>query len=102
MSLAKKIWEPATIHHVTLEWLRAERGTNLASLLAQLPQELLAPGLAAFLDQPDLNNADENRARLRLLYMIRSPFVGEIPPDTAWFQVKSLTNDDLSELYIVN
>jgi hypothetical protein len=102
MSLAEKIWEHATIHDVALEWLRAERGTNLASVLAQFPRELLASGLATLLDRPDLSNADENRARLRLLYMIQSLFVIEIPPDTAWFRVKNLTDDDLSELYIVN
>jgi hypothetical protein len=34
--------------------------------------------------------------------MIRNVFVVEIPPDTEWYEVKSLTDTELSELHVVN
>lgn len=102
MSLVDKTWERVTIHHAVLEWLRAERFTNLTRLFAQLPPEVWLSGLTALLDNANLNNADQNRARLRLLYMFRNVFVLEIPPDTEWFLVSNLMDDELSELHVVN
>jgi hypothetical protein len=102
MSLGEKQWEPTTIHQVVLEWLRAERHTNVAALLGQLPNEVWQHGIANLLDRANLNDADENRARLRLLYMFRNIFVLEIPPDTEWYVVRNLTDNELGELRAVN
>lgn len=102
MSLAQKNWNAVSIHRIVLAWLRAERATHLARQLAAFPVQVLAPAIAALLDNADLNDSDENRARLRLLYLIRSMFVVEIPPDTVWYEVQNMTHDDLGELHAVN
>jgi hypothetical protein len=102
MTLATKTWRRVSVHRVVLAWLRAERHTGVAKVLAQLPPPLCTPGLSKLLDQPRLDDAEENRARLRLLYMMRNVFVVEIPPDTEWYEVHSLTDDDLDELHVVN
>lgn len=102
MALAAMEWTRVSMHKVILAWLRAERGTNVARLLSQLPTAVWAPGLSNLLDQVNLNDPEEDRARLRLLYMIRNIFVVEIPPDTAWYEVHSLTDNELAELHVVN
>jgi hypothetical protein len=85
MSLDAKQWTRVSMHHVVLAWLRSERDTNIQRILAQLPALLWAPGLSQLLDHANLNDSEENRARLRLLYLIRNIFVLEIPPDTKWY-----------------
>jgi len=101
MSLAQKEWSPISIHDVVLAWLRAERHT-VKSRLAQLPEPLWTAGLAALLDRAELSDAEGNRARLRLLYMYRIVFMVEIPPDTNWYEVRTLTDQELKELHVVN
>jgi mono/diheme cytochrome c family protein len=71
MTLATKTWSRVSIHRVVLSWLRAERHTGVVKVLAQFPLPLWTPGLSKLLDQPSLDDAEENRARLRLLYMGR-------------------------------
>lgn len=102
MSLAAMNWTPVSMHKVILAWLRAERGTNIAGLLSQLPAAVWSPGLSNLLDHADLSDPEENRARLRLLYMIRNIFVVELPPDTKWYEVHSLTDGELEELRAIN
>jgi hypothetical protein len=97
MSLREKTWTRVSMHEVVLAWLRAERGKgNLAALLQARPD------LLTLLDHGNLNDPDENRKRLRLLYLNRNLFVIEIPPDTNWYEVESLTDVDLAELHAVN
>ena len=50
------------------------------------------------IDNPDLNDPLQNHKRLRLLYLKRAKFIIEIPPDTTWWNVRSLTEDELGEL----
>jgi len=100
--LAAKKWTRVSMHHAVLAWLRAERDTNVPKYLWQFPQLLWGPGLSALLDHANLNDVEENRARLRILYVIRNVFVLEIPPDTEWFEVQSLTDGELTELHVVN
>ena len=103
MGLAEKDWRRASIHQIVLAWLRAERDTHVANLLASLPSDKgKAEKLSRLLDQANINDAEENRARLRLLYLIRSPFVVEIPPDTKWYEVRNLTDSELGELHVAN
>jgi hypothetical protein len=102
MSLSQKEWSAVSIHNVVLAWLRAERPTVMAMAAQRLPEQLWTSGLAALLDQADLNDAEGNRARLRLLSMYRNVFMVEIPPDTEWYEVRSLTDDELQELHVVN
>jgi hypothetical protein len=96
MALAQKTWTPIPVHRVILAWLRAERRTYVAARLAAFPQAVWMPGVAKLLDQADLESADENRARLRLLYLIRNIFFTEIPLDTQWYEVEYLTDSELS------
>jgi hypothetical protein len=102
MSLAQMNWTRVSMHKVVWAWLRAERDTKVARRLSQLPELLWSPGLSKLLDHPDFENPNENRARLRILYMIRSLFVVEIPPDTVWYEVCNLTDSELGELRTVN
>jgi hypothetical protein len=94
MSLAAKEWTGVSIHKIMLAWLRAERSKLTAFVEAEF--------LSRLLDHPDLRNADENRVRLRLFYCIRNAFFVEIPPDTEWYEVCNLTDDDLVELRAIN
>jgi hypothetical protein len=58
-------------------------------------------GLGRVLDNPDLNDPQENHARLRLLYLIKRQLIGEVPPDTQWYLVQNLKDNELSELHIL-
>jgi hypothetical protein len=69
MSLAAMKWAPISMHKVVLAWLRGEPETNMARILLPLPTAVWSPGLLSLLDQPNLDNPEENRARLRLLYI---------------------------------
>jgi hypothetical protein len=90
MALVGKQWTKVSLHKVVLAWLRGERGKPNA----------MAP--AGLLDSADLSSSDENRARLRFFYILRGPYFIELPPDTEWHEVQSLTDAELSELYAVN
>jgi len=102
MSLAQKNWSPASIYKVVWAWLAAERDTRVAGLLSSLPAAVWSSGLSTLLDNPNLDDPEENRATLRLLYMIRNPIIVEIPPDTAWYEVHNLTDSELAELRVIN
>ena len=64
MSLDAKTWTPTSIHYVVLAWLQAERHD-----VAQRVKVDWAP----LLDSPNLNDAGENRERLRVLDYPRAP-----------------------------
>jgi hypothetical protein len=103
MSLAEKDWTRTSLHNVVLAYLRAERQkVESACANSRMPGALWMGALSKILNQPNTNDAEENRTRLRLLYMIRNLFVLEIPPDTEWWKISSLTDNDLEELYVVN
>ena len=95
MSLAGGIWQLVSIHTFALEFLRAERDTFLAQLRAARPNLISDRELVDLLEKADLANPTHNQARLRLLYLMRSIYIGEIPPDTTWYEVHSLTDEDL-------
>jgi hypothetical protein len=84
MTLAAKNWLPISIDEVVLAWQRAERHwfSNDPHSTAHLD---------AFLNSPDLEDADQNRERRRLLDLIREPLLRWIPADTEWYRVDSLT-----------
>jgi hypothetical protein len=88
------------VHHVVRAWLRAERDSYVAQV--QPRTGLSVPEIAALLDNADLGNPDQNRARLRLLYWTRNVFVLEIPPDTEWYEVWNLKHEHTGELLAVN
>jgi hypothetical protein len=89
MALVDKSWTPIGIHEVISEFLRAER-KNFSLYSPWLP----------VMDNPDLNDPLQNHKRLRLLYLKRAKFMIEIPPDTTWWNVQSLTESELSELHV--
>ncbi len=87
MALAEKTWTRISVHEFVLEFLRSEEGR-------------LSPGtLPALLNSPDLSNPSDNHQRLRLLYVIRRWLIGEIPLDTEWYRVDSLTDNELHEIH---
>jgi hypothetical protein len=86
------------MHYVVLKWVRAERSGHLTTAIGSTA----VASVARLLDQPNLDDAQENRARLRLLYLARVRFVVEVPPDTMWYRVENLEHKDLSEVYAVN
>jgi len=102
MSLSDRAWTNASLHDVVLAWVRAEREKLQSEFLYHVPGFISQRYFSILLDNADVSNHIENRDRLRLLYCRRNTFFTEIPPDTIWHKVSSLTNDDLSELYIIN
>jgi hypothetical protein len=100
MTVAEGQWIPVSIHTFALEYLKAERATYLAQLRTLRPELITDADLARLLEKPDLTNPFDNQRRLRLLYAIRGPYIVEIPPDTKWREVSTLTDDDLPNLYV--
>lgn len=84
-------WRRVTVHAVVAEFLRAERHK-----LRWLP-----PTAFALIDQANTGDPAENHARLRYLASIRRQLLGEIPPDTRWYKVHTLTDANLIELHVI-
>ena len=99
MSLAEKTWRRISLHRVVLAWLGAEKDRRLEPLMGHLQEW---PYIVQLLDNADLNDPEQNRQRLRVLYLARHMFVGEISPDTLWYEVSNLTDDDLDDIFAVN
>jgi hypothetical protein len=87
---------PMTVHAVVAEFLRSERDKVLALPPAELPPDALPR-----IDQPNIVDPSENHTRLRCLALIRRWLLGEIPPDTRWYKVYTLTDAELPELYVI-
>lgn len=98
MALKDKKWVRISLHHVVLEWLRSERHNE--SVNGALIRH--ARWVDRLIDYPDLSDPDQNRARLRLLYLIRLPVVSELPPDITWYRVGGMTDDELVELHVIH
>jgi hypothetical protein len=92
MGLSNEIWTPISIHTVVAEFLQGEREKVAGTL---------TPEWARIVDQPDISCPLDNHLRLRLLYRIRLLLLVEVPPDTAWFQVRHMKEDDLSALRVI-
>jgi hypothetical protein len=89
-------WCRVTVHAVVAEFLRSERRTVIALLPAALQ-----PHVLPCIDQPNIVDPSENHTRLRCLALIRRQLLGEIPPDTQWYKVCTLTDAELTELYVI-
>jgi hypothetical protein len=96
MSLADMTWRRISVHHVVAEFLRNEPH-RLALALSPASQARLAPMITS----PNIGDAAENHARLRLLHLVRRQLIGEIPPDTQWHEVRNLTDSELAELHVI-
>jgi hypothetical protein len=90
MALIDKNWTKVSINNVVSEFLRGERDTI----------SRICPPWLPIIDSPNLRDPLENHKRLRLLYIHRANFWIEVPPDTVWHEVHSLTEDELDELYL--
>lgn len=90
MTLAEKQWRLATIHEVVLEYLLAERHKHVQT-----------EWIAQLLDNPDLQDTFQNHRRLHLIYATRRWIMGEIPPDTQWFEVQPITQRDLDQVHAI-
>jgi hypothetical protein len=100
MTMAEREWLPVSIHRIVLEFLKSERDTYLAQMRTAYPGQISDADLAHLLEDADLTNPFDNHRRLRLLYLMRYRYFGEIPPDTKWHEVRTLTDDDLPNLYV--
>jgi hypothetical protein len=94
MSLASQSWRSISIHDVVAEFLLNERYKAAQILLPHSPEHM------AVVDAPDIKDPRENHFRLRLLYYFRCQLMCEIPPDTQWFEVQNLGQEELSELRV--
>ena len=101
MALADKKWEPTTVHDMVAAFLRAERYRFTIERYRQCGYELLRDRDIRLIDHPNLDNPDENHRRLRLLTVIRAPLLGEIPPDTQWYRVSNLQDEDLTNVHAI-
>ncbi|SRR6266436_452459 len=90
MALIHKNWTKVSINNVVSEFLRGERD-RISSIY---------PPWLPIIDSPNLKDPLENHKRLRLLYIYRVNFWIEVPPDTEWYEVHSLTENELDELYM--
>ncbi|MGD8328234.1 MAG: hypothetical protein PVJ49_02280 [Acidobacteriota bacterium] len=91
--LRDQSWNPISIHRVVLNFLRSE---------PHHWQDLLPERLHRVVDDPDLDSGEQNAARWRLLHYYRRYLVGEIPPDTAWYEVRHLEDAHLAELMVIS
>jgi hypothetical protein len=91
VSLASQRWESASIHDVAVEILVADQRK-----LDQFPEPLRQKALSR-----DTSRPADNHFRLRLLHHICGQVVCEIPPDTAWFAVRSLSRRELDEVTVI-
>jgi hypothetical protein len=96
MSLAGMIWKRVTVHDVVAVFLRSEPH-QLAGVLSPASAVRLMPMITS----PNTSDPQENHARLRLLHLIRRALIGEIPPDTRWYEVRNLTDNELPELHVI-
>ena len=85
MALANMIWTRVTVHGMVAEFLRAERNRV---------QQSIPSADITLIDSPDISDPQTNHTRLRYLHLIRSRLIGEIPPDTRWYEVRNLTDRD--------
>lgn len=93
MTLASQSWSPVSINDVVAAFLRAERD----KLPGPLTQEW-----TGFVDGPDISDPVQNHFRLRLLYSYRLLLMVEVPPDTAWYLVRDLTDAGLKDLLVID
>jgi hypothetical protein len=93
MSLALKARQPTSVHDVVAEFLLNE--------LHKVVQLSLDQHMMGVVENPNTKNPDDNHLRLRILTYLRGSLVGEIPPDTRWFEVHSLSKGDLAELRVI-
>ena len=92
MALAAEVWQQISVHDMVTEFLRSER---------HKPASLLPSADMGVVDRPDTSNPAENHLRLRLLLYFRCHLLHELPPDTQWFAVDSLHDDELDELLVL-
>lgn len=98
LALQRGEWTQVSFNEYVLAFLRAEQQTNVAQEIARQPS--MGPRISSALDAPDLTDSEQNWLRLRLLNVIRSRYIAEIPGDTVWHTVRSLTDDDLPNLFV--
>ncbi len=97
MPLATMKWATVSVHTVVAAFLQSER--QKIQDIETDPSQL--NHLCEIIDNPDLTNPAENHTRLRTLYRIRGRLFGEIPPDTKWYEVSHLTDQELIQLHVI-
>ena len=92
MSLSDKDWRRVRIHRVVSEFLLAE----FHRVRGFLPQDLWT-----LVTSPNLGDSRQNHIRLSALCYCRAELIGEVPPDTIWYEVSDLTAEELPELRVI-
>lgn len=85
-------WDPVGPEQMVASFLRSEIDKVL---IRYLKDRSLA-------DAPDFSNAFENALRLLLLHLIRGGLLAQLPRDTTWYRVTSLTPAHFDELRAIN
>jgi hypothetical protein len=93
MSLASMVWKRVSVHEVVAEFLLGERH--------RLAGAFSSPSALRLITSANTSDPLENHSRLRLLHLIRRALIGEIPPDTRWYEVRNLTDNQLPELHVL-
>ena len=90
--LSDETWEPVSVHRVVLDFIRGE---------PHYWQPILPDHLHHVVHDADLDDGGQNSLRWRLLYSYRRYLMGEIPPDTEWYEVRALRDEHLPELLVI-
>ncbi len=91
MQLKTQKWRRVGVHEVYAAFLKAE--WDRIPLRKNWPRTLVT--------HPNLQDHRENYVRSMLLRGHRGPLLGEVPSDTIWHQVDSLTERHLPELRVI-
>lgn len=90
--LKDQTWNRVSVHRVVLDFIRGE---------PHYWRPKLPESLHHVVHEPDLDSGAENAVRWRLLHSYRRYLIGEIPPDTEWYEVRHLEDDHLAELLVI-
>lgn len=84
-------WESVGPESVDLAYLHAEWEDRLSDRVKH----------RRLIDEPNLNDAAENRARLILLSQVRGRLLDELPLSTTWYKVSCLRREHLDQLRVI-
>jgi hypothetical protein len=94
------------VHEVFATFCRSERD-RITGFLDHLEArgalpETEANALRTAVEHPDAESPLLHHLRMRAVYVLRAPLLGEIPPDTRWYAVSHLEREHLGELLVIS
>ncbi len=104
-TLGTEAWTPVTVHEVFATFCRSERDRITRFLDDLKARGTLsaseADALRTAVERPDREDPRLRHLRMRAVYLVRAPLLGEIPPDTLWYAVSHLEREHLGELRVI-